>query len=333
MHLNRRRFLQVGGGTGLAIAYDIAQSRERAVAETPGKILIGYPTIAAGLPFFYAVEKGLFKEAGLDVEAKKFVNPQQIIEGMIAGQLQGCSNGTPSGALAIAQVVSPNFFKIIVSNPTNRKFVLDQFIVAKNSPIRSIAELKGKKVGCGPGPQDLAVTKGILAKNGITDAQILQLDRAQHPAAVTSGSIAAAYTLEPNGTIGTLNGLTRVLETGVVAKYILGDPRAPWFGGSAALTTKFITTYPKTAQKYIQAYRKAVDFVRKNPNEARASMVGYTPITGKLVNAVPLPDYRVYDEFSSLDLKHFQGFYDFLLDSKILTKKVQVAPLLYKPSR
>jgi NitT/TauT family transport system substrate-binding protein len=82
----------------LAIAYDIAQSREQAVAETPGKILIGYPTIAAGLPFFYAVEKGLFKEAGLDVEAKKFVNPQQIIEGMITGQLQGCSNGTPSGA-------------------------------------------------------------------------------------------------------------------------------------------------------------------------------------------------------------------------------------------
>ena len=36
-------------------------------AQSSSKIRIGYWPIAAGLPFYAAVEKGFFKEAGLDV--------------------------------------------------------------------------------------------------------------------------------------------------------------------------------------------------------------------------------------------------------------------------
>lgn len=356
MKLHRRTFLQLGTGAVVAIAAHgctsaptastsspaaSPQAESSPVAaspaaaptnETPGKIVIGYPTIAAGLPFFYAVEKGLFKEAGLDVEAQKVASPQQIVEGMIAGRIQGCSNGTASGSLAVAQVASPDLYRIIVSNPTNSKFVLDQVIVGKDSSIQSIADLKGKKVGCGPGPQNLAITKGLLAKNGVTDAEVVQMDLSQHPGAVESGQIAAAYTLEPMGTLGELQGLTRTLESGVVAKYILGDPMAPWFGGSAALTTKFIQTYPETTKKYIDVYRQAVEAVRKTPDEARPFLEGYTPIKGNLIKAVPIPDYRIYDEFSASDLEYFQKFFDFLQESGVLAKKVEVAPLIYKPA-
>jgi hypothetical protein len=37
-------------------------------AQSSSKIRIGYWPIAAGLPFYAAVEKGFFKEAGLDVD-------------------------------------------------------------------------------------------------------------------------------------------------------------------------------------------------------------------------------------------------------------------------
>ena len=52
------------------------------------KIRIGYWPIAAGLPFFAAIEQGYFKEAGLDVEPLKFAGAQQVMEAMLVGPLR-----------------------------------------------------------------------------------------------------------------------------------------------------------------------------------------------------------------------------------------------------
>ena len=80
-----------------------------------------------------------------------------------------------------------------------------------------------------------------------------------------AGQVDAAYTLEPTGTVGRMNGTTKVLEVGVVAKYILGDPLAPWHGGSASLSSAFISKYPAETKKYIAAYAKGIEFVRTKP--------------------------------------------------------------------
>ena len=37
------------------------------------------------------------------------------------------------------------------------KFVLDEFVVPKDSAVKSIAELKGKRIGCGPGVQNITL--------------------------------------------------------------------------------------------------------------------------------------------------------------------------------
>src|SRR2546426_7946541 len=55
-------------------------------AQSGTKIRIGYWPIAAGLPFYVAIEKGFFKEAGLDVEPLKFAGAQQVMEAMLSGR-------------------------------------------------------------------------------------------------------------------------------------------------------------------------------------------------------------------------------------------------------
>jgi NitT/TauT family transport system substrate-binding protein len=92
---------------------------------------------------------------------------------------------------------------------------------------------------------------------------VVELPIGQHVAALAAGQVDALYTLEPTGTVGRMNGTTRVLEAGVVARYVLGDPMAPWHGGSASLTTEFIKKYPDVAKKYIAAYGSGVDLVRR----------------------------------------------------------------------
>ncbi|MCA1992626.1 MAG: ABC transporter substrate-binding protein [Coleofasciculus sp. S288] len=336
MRIRRRTFLQLSAGAIITtVAHSCAQSPQAGTstnsnAKDPGKIQIGFWPVASGLPLFLAVEKGYFKEVGLDVEAVKFASPNQVAEALIAERLNGTGNGVATGVLALAEITSPGLFQIFASNPSNAKNVLEQVIVAKDSPIKTMADLRGKKFASGPGAQNKAIAEGILEKNGIANPKIIQIEIKQHVAAIESGQIDAAYTLEPTGTVGTMKGITRILESGVVAKYILGSPLAPWFGGSAALSTKFIGQYPEATKTYIEAYRRAIQDIRNDPDEARQYLEGYTAIEGELTQKVPLAAYTMYDEFKPDDLKYFQSFFDFLHGKNVMTKKLNVEPLLYK---
>ena len=321
----RRRALAAAGAALGTLALP-----RMARAQSSAKIRIGYWPIAAGLPFYVAVEKGYFKQAGIEVEPIKFAGAQQVMEAMLSGRADGSANGTGSANLAIGEIASPGLFKIIVSNPSNAEHVLDEFLVAKDSPFKAISELKGKKVGSGPGIQNVTLCKTVLERSGVTDATVIELPIGQHVASIAAGQIDAVYTLEPTGTVGRLNGTTRVLEAGVIAKYILGNPMAPWFGGSASLTTELIRKAPEDSKKYIAAYARGVEFVRKQPGEARQYLKGYTAIEGALTAEVPLAAYTTYNEFTKSDLEMFQKFYDLFTDKKIFEKRVLVEPMIYK---
>lgn len=322
MRTTRRQFIQ--SSAALALAGGLSSARA-----DDDKILIGYWPIASGLPLYTALERGFFKEAGLNVEGVKFASAQQVAEAMIAGRIHGSANGTASAVLGLAEITSPGLFKIICSNPSNHKLVLDQFVVPKDSPIKSIAELKGKRIASGPGIQNVTLAKIILEKNGITDAKVVELPIGQHVPALAADQLDAVYTLEPTGTAGRLKGLTRVLENGVISKYVLGAPDAPWFGGSASVTTALLKDRPEVAKKYIAAYARAVDFVRKNPAEVRKHIDGFTAIDPSLVQEVPLAGFTLYNEFTTSDLGYFQKFFDIFTERKIFSRPVPVKPLIY----
>ena len=294
------------------------------------KIRIGYWPVAAGLPFFSAIEKGYFKEAGLEVEALKFAGAQQVMEAMLSGRSDGSSNGTGSANLAIGEIAQPGLFKIFATNPSNAKYVLDEFIVPKDSPVKTMADLKGKKVASGPGIQNVTLAKTMLERAGASGATVMELPIGQHVASLVAGQVDACYTLEPTGTIGRMNGTTRVIEAGVVARYILGDPMAPWHGGAASLTTEFIKKHPDVTKKFIAAYARGIELVRSKPDEARQFMKDYTAIEGALTAEVPLASYMLYNEFKPSDVAYFQKFYDLFTEKGIFDKKVAVDGLLYK---
>ena len=233
-------------------------------------------------------------------------------------------------ALGIAEIAQPGMLKIFCTNPTNAKYVLDEFIVAKESSIKSIAELSGKKIGCGPGVQNVVLTKAILEKAGAKNYTVVELPIGQHVASIAAAQIDACYTLEPTGTVGRLNGLTRNLEVGVVARYVLGDPMAPWHGGSASLSTEFINKYPEITKRYIEAYKRGVDLVKTKPAEARPALKGYTAIEGALTNEVPMADYMFSSEFKAADVAYFQKFFDLFAEKGIFSRKVVIDSLLYK---
>lgn len=322
---SRRQLLQAGAA-GLAVLAAPAIVR----AQGAPKIRIGYWPIAAGLPFYSAVELGYFKAAGLDVEVQRYAGAQQIMEAMLADRCDGSANGTGSANIAIGEIAAPGSFKIFCSNPSNVKNVLDQVLVPTASTAKVMADLKGKRVASGPGIQNVTLAKAVLERGGATGATVVELPIGQHVAALAAGQVDGCYTLEPTGTIGRLNGSTRVLEAGVIAKYVLGDPMAPWFGGSASLTSALIKKNPEAAKKFITAYGQGVAFVRSKPAEARQYLKGYTAIEGPLTGEVPLAAYTMYNEFTPGDIAYFQKFFDLFSDKGIFSSRLMVDTMLYK---
>ena len=324
---SRRKLLQAGVATA---ALGILGAPAIVRAQAGPKIRIGYWPIAAGLPFYSAVELGYFKEAGLNVEVLKFAGAQQIMEAMLSDRCDGSANGTGSANIAVGEIAQPGTFKIFCSNPSNAKNVLDEVIVPVASTAKVMADLKGKRIASGPGIQNVTLAKPVLERGGAVGATVVELPIGQHVAAIAAGQIDGAYTLEPTGTIGRLNGTTRTLEAGVIARYVLGDPMAPWFGGSASLTASFIKQYPAEAKKFITAYGKGVAYVRSKSTEARQYLKGYTAIEGALISEVPLAAYTMYNEFTPADVAHFQKFFDLFSEKGVFSKRLLVDSMLYK---
>ena len=323
----RRRLLQGGLAAGVL---GVAAASRGVRAQALPKVRIGYWPIAAGLPFYAAVELGYFREAGLDVEPLKFAAAQQVMEAVLAGRADGTANGTGSANVAIGELAQPGTFKIFASNPSNAKNVLDEFLVPTASPFKAISELSGKRVGSGPGIQNVTLAKTVLERAGVKGANVIELPIAQHVAALAAGQIDACYTLEPTGTIGRLNNSTRVLEAGVISRYILGDANAPWFGGTASLSSAFIAKSPAEARKFVAAYARGIALVRTKPSEARQFLKGYTAIEGPLTGEVPLAAYTLYNEFTPADIGHFQKFFDLFSDKGIFSSRLMVDGMIYK---
>lgn len=294
------------------------------------KIRVGYWPIAAGLPFYSAVELGYFKAAGLDVEVQRYAGAQQIMEAILAGRCDASANGTGSANIAIGEIAAPGTFKIFCSNPSNAKNVLDEVLVPTASPAKVIADLKGKRVASGPGIQNVTLAKTVLERGGATGATVVELPIGQHVAALAAGQVDGCYTLEPTGTIGRLNGATRVLEAGVIAKYVLGDPLAPWFGGSASVASAYLKANPDATKRFVAAYAKGVEHVRTKASDARQFLKGYTAIEGALTAEVPLAAYTLYNEFTSADIAHFQKFFDLFSEKGIFSSRLMVDSMLYK---
>ncbi len=328
--LGRPTRRQLIAGAASVVAASILGAPAIVRAQSGPKIRIGYWPIAAGLPFYAAIEKGYFKEAGLEVEPLKFAAAQQVMEAMLSGRSDGSSNGTGSANLAIGEIASPGLLKIFATNPSNVKHVLDEFLVPKDSPVKTLADLKGKRVASGPGIQNVTLAKTMLERGGAGAMNVVELPIGQHVGAIAAGQVDAVYTLEPTGTVGRLNGVTRVLEAGVVARYILGDPMAPWHGGAASLTSEFIKKYPGESKKFIAAYARGIELVRTKPDEARQYLKGYTAIEGPLTSEVPLASYMLYNEFKASDVAFFQKFYDLFSEKGIFEKRVIVEPMLFK---
>ena len=239
-----------------------ASARRRSCARRPApKIRIGYWPIAAGLPFYAAVEKGYFKEAGLDVEPlqvrRRAAGDGSDAVGPLRRQLQRHRLGQhrdrrDRGSRAL--------FKIFATNPSNAKNVLDEFLVPTASTVKTMADLKGKRVGSGPGIQNVTLAKTVLERGGATGAtrgrtadRPARRGARRRPGRRLLHARADRHHRPPERHDARARGRRRSPSTSWATRWRRGTAARP------SLTSAFIKKYPAEAKKFIAAYAKGIE--------------------------------------------------------------------------
>jgi len=300
-----------------------------AVAET-NKITVGFQPIASMLPYAVGVDKGFFKAAGVEVSLEKFADQVKVVEALVSGRIAGCATGTGAATLVNGELTSPGLFKIVGANISSDKSVLDEILVAKGSSIKKISDLKGKKIACPPGAQATNECREILAKNGLGDQSIIEIIPADLIAALGDGRADGVYAYEPSGTIGRIDGKVDIIEVGVRSKYILGSATAPWYGGAGVLSADWIKANPGSTKKFIEGLKKSMEFVRKDFDAARGSLIAYTGVSKRVADAVPPISYTLAGEFSASDIGYFQKALDFYHEKQMLRQNVNIGSLILR---
>lgn len=298
-------------------------------AAAQDKVRVGVFPVASTLPLFVAIERGFFKEANIEVETTRLIGGPPNVAAMITNQIDAAAVLVTIEGMN-ANLKKPDVAMYISLNSQNKTYQMEQFVVRKGFEAKSLKDLKGAKIMSAPGPANVTMAKAALAAAGLKegDYTIDQLDMGQHVNAMTAGTFDAGYTLEPNASTMRKMGVASTLEAGVIAHYILGDPEADAYVGGCALTSEFIKTKPDVAKRFTAAWAKAVDFITKNPQQARQYLLKNTFTPADVVDTVPMIKYVMAKDLTAKDKAAYQKFIDFSVTTGTLPEKVDVAKYL-----
>jgi NitT/TauT family transport system substrate-binding protein len=300
-----------------------------ASATAQDKVKVGVFPVSSTLPYFVAVERGFFKEQGIETEMIRLIGGPPNVAAMITNQIDASAVLVTIEGMN-ANLKKPGVAMYISVNSQNRTHQMEQFVVRKGFNATSLKELKGAKIMSAPGPANVTMAKAALAAVGLKegDYSIDQLDMGQHVNAMTAGTFDAGYTLEPNASTMRKLGVATTIEAGVIAHYILGDSEANAFVGGCALTSDFIKGRPDVARRFAAAWEKAARLINENPAEARKHLVKNTFTPEDVVDTVPMIRYFMARDLTDKDKADYQKFIDFSVQVGTLEKTIDVTKYL-----
>src|SRR5688500_7564048 len=132
----------------------------------PTRARVGYLNITASLPLFIAEEKGYFADEGVTVIASPLQTSNQLVDGIIAGNLDAFVEASAVPGLAV-HLQSPGKLKIFAASAITKEAPFDAILVPSASKLSSLRDLEGRKIGVFPGTTASHLLKKYLADQSV----------------------------------------------------------------------------------------------------------------------------------------------------------------------
>lgn len=322
LSIPRRRVLRALGAAPLAFPF----VSRRAVAAD--KLKIGVFPSSSSLPVHVAIERGYFREAGIEIETVPMNTHPLQVQALVAGDIDGTAN-LVSLELANINQRRPNTGVFISLNGQNAQYITEQFVVKTGNAAASLKDLKGAKIVCAPGPANLGAAKAVLKAVGLEEGRDYTMTEQQlgvHLGALQAGTFDAAYTLEPIATMMIRQGVARRLEAGVISTYLLGRKEAQAFAAGGTLSGKLVAEKPQIATRYASAWAKAVKDVMTDP-KAREYLAKLN-VAPDLMPIVPIAKLTMVKDLSPADIADFQKFVNIGIEQGVVKGAIDVKTFL-----
>jgi NitT/TauT family transport system substrate-binding protein len=244
---------------GLILAGALAGLAFAGAARAEQIVVSNYGVAANGMPYAVAMEKGFFKEEGADVSGiLSSSGGGTTIRNLLGGNLD---YGEVDLAGTVAAIEQGNDLHIISDNVlTVGEFV---WAVKPDSPIRSLQDFKGHKIGyTNPRSTSQALNVLLVQTIGLTQADINPVKAGgfgEQVVALDIGAIDIATLADP---VWSKNSAR--LRTVVRA----ADALPPLCNVVGVATGKAIAEHGDFLRAVLRARRKAVEFMHANPDEA-----------------------------------------------------------------
>jgi len=216
------------------------------------KIKFALPGNSMGyLPLFVAVHRGFFKDEGIDIELPRLI-PAMAQNALMSGEVQ--YHGLADSGLRLAAKGAP--IKAIFYGADRPMYYL-----VGQKEIRSVAELKGKKVGVSQfgGTSDLSA-RLALRKFGVEperDALLIQIGaEGTRVAALKVGSVDAIIVPVPAVVLLKREGFNELSFVGDVVEFA---------SNGYSTTDQRIKEHPQEVKKVLRAMYRGLRFAKENP--------------------------------------------------------------------
>jgi putative hydroxymethylpyrimidine transport system substrate-binding protein len=258
-----------------------------------------------------AKEKGYFAEAGLDVDLVAPANPNDPPKLVAAGKADVAVSYQPQLHLQVAAGLPLMRIATVVATPLN------SIVVLADGPIRSIADLKGKKIGFSISGLEDALLGAMLGRHGLTmkDVTLVNVNFSLSPSLI-SGQVDAVIGAYRNFELNQMDIVGRPGRA-----FYVEEEGVPPYDELIIVANKERAGGPRM-RSFVDALERAVQYLVNHPDDAWKLFVGRYPKLDDELNRRAwrdtLPRFALRP--GSLDTVRYVRFAEFVLKQGLIKK-------------
>lgn len=246
-------------GAFLALFSMTALSVSASAQET---ITVGMATGVNQVPSLVAEAKGFFKGEGLSVAIKPVERGNLAVEAIVAGSMQFAEVSDATFLAAVDKGIP-----LVALGAASRGFTGKMIAAPDLAGVKSLADLKGKRLGIQVGTGVYNVFLRLIKKEGFTekDFNVSNVRVTDMPTAMASkGTFDAVLGWDPM--------MQRIVQAGYGKEVISAASFQKMAGITYPLllvsTKDFIANHKDEVQHFVNAYSHAHQWIRQNPDGA-----------------------------------------------------------------
>lgn len=278
---------------GFATASAQAQNAVLAPLNPPQNVKVAYVPIMKFATMYVAKKRGLFDKYGLNVDLERVKSGTEAIAFLTKGSVD-------VGGIAIVtslwsgwkkgldiRIIAPGALEPMKNSPTK---LLVRKSLADNGTVKSVADLKGRRVAVAGGPGsggEYLLAKG-LGRGGLTirDVERMSVANPDMPKAFENGSVDASITGSPYADQIIAAGHAQVLESDLTPGLMTVA-----FVGSG----KLVNERPEVAERFVLALTEAAALMQGTDYLSAENIAGYMAFTNSTEAALRKGRPVIYD--------------------------------------